>query len=73
MGPAKVRDISWSDNEHVILVNSMTTVLPEFVGFRGSNGYGDAFIQAGYGEWDARCRPISATGSVIWSARAWST
>ena len=34
MGPPKVRTIFWGDNEHVVLVNSMTTVVPEFVGYK---------------------------------------
>jgi len=27
--------------------------------FRGSSGYGKQFLNAGNGEWDARCRMIS--------------
>ena len=34
MGPDKVRDIFWGDNEHVVLVNSLTTALPEFAGYK---------------------------------------
>ena len=34
IGPTKVRDIFWGDNSHVVVVNSMTTVLPEFVAYK---------------------------------------
>ena len=34
IGPTKVRDIFWGDNNNVVLVNSVTTVLPEFVSYK---------------------------------------
>ncbi|MFT4074015.1 MAG: S9 family peptidase [Asticcacaulis sp.] len=34
IGPAKIRDLFWADNEHVILTNSETRTLPVFAGFK---------------------------------------
>ncbi len=34
IGPAKIRDLFWGDNDHVVIVNSTTTSLPQFVGKR---------------------------------------
>ncbi len=34
IGPAKIRDLFWGDNDHVVLVNSTTTSLPQFAGRR---------------------------------------
>ncbi len=32
LGPAKVRDLIWGDNQHVVLTNSVTVALPGFTG-----------------------------------------
>ena len=32
LGPAKIRDLFWGDNQHVILTNSATFSLPQFAG-----------------------------------------
>ncbi len=32
LGPAKIRNLFWVDNDHVVLINSQTTSLPQFTG-----------------------------------------
>ena len=34
IGPAKIRSLFFADNDHVVLVNSVTTSLPEFAGYK---------------------------------------
>jgi len=34
IGPAKIRDLFWGDNDHVILTNSRTKALQEFAGYK---------------------------------------
>ncbi|MDV6329881.1 S9 family peptidase [Asticcacaulis sp. 201] len=34
IGPAKIRDLFWGDNEHVVITNSRTTIIKEFVGYK---------------------------------------
>ncbi|EGF90919.1 prolyl oligopeptidase family protein [Asticcacaulis biprosthecium C19] len=34
MGPTKIRGLFFGDNEHVVLINSVTTALPEFAGWK---------------------------------------
>jgi len=32
LGPAKIRNLFWADNDHVVIVDSQTTSLPQFTG-----------------------------------------
>jgi dienelactone hydrolase len=34
MGPAKIRNLFWGDNDHVIVVDSLTKALPGFLGYK---------------------------------------
>ncbi len=34
MGPARVHDIFWGDNDHVVVVSSSTAIIPGFVGYK---------------------------------------
>ncbi len=34
LGPSKVRQLLWGDNDHIVLVESTTTALPKFAGYR---------------------------------------
>ena len=38
--------------------------------FRGSQGFGDDFVKAGFGEWAGRCRATCRTASTTWLGKA---
>lgn len=65
-GPYGVRD-DWQYDSYVQALASRGYAVLQ-VNFRGSGGYGDAFIKSGYGEWGARMQD-DVTDATHWAIK----